>query len=222
MRLSAEAAVSSHQNSSEAHRILGTTYAAAGDYARAAEHLRRAVSLAPDDERGRLALARVLRDAGRLDDAAQFLSETLAAMPRSSEARWMLGDVMEKAGRGVEAAREWEAAAAASVIAGKAGLLGRAAVIYDQHQDFERLVELLQQIARLDPNDPAVHRQLGLVLSRHGHGDRAFAELAMADLLGGADADSLAAIGQLHLEAGRLRRCRGGIATRHRSAARSP
>ena len=116
-----EAAVSAYRDSWRPIAFWEVAYTAAGDYARAAEHLRRTVNLAPDDERGRLALARVLRDAGRLDDAAQFLSETLAAMPRSSEARWLLADVMEKTGRSAEATRELEAAAAATVIAGKAG-----------------------------------------------------------------------------------------------------
>jgi tetratricopeptide (TPR) repeat protein len=199
-----EAAVSAHGNSSEAHRIVGTAYAAAGDDTRAVEHLRRAISIAPDDERSRLALARVLRDAGRLDAAAESLRDTLVAMPRSGEARWMLGDVLEKSGGGLEAAREIEAAAATTVIAGTAPILLRAAEIYDRHQEFDRLVTLLERRARLDPNDPAVHRQLGLALSRRGQDDRAFVELAMADLLGGADAESLTTLGQIHLEADRL------------------
>jgi len=65
-----------------AHRILGTACAAVGEHIKAELYLRRAVGLAPDDERSRLALARVLRDAGRLDEAAQFLRETLEAFQR--------------------------------------------------------------------------------------------------------------------------------------------
>ncbi|HEX5107755.1 MAG TPA: tetratricopeptide repeat protein [Vicinamibacterales bacterium] len=199
-----EVAASTYRDSGEANRILGTAYAAAGNDARAVEHLRRAVQLAPDDERSRLALARVLRDAGRLDEAVQFLHETIAVLPRSAEARWMLGDVLDKAGKAVDAAREMEAAGAATVIAGKSALLLRAAAIYDRHQEFDRLVDLLAQRVRLDPNDPVPHRQLGLALARLGRSDRALAELAMSDLLGGADAESLTVIGQIHLEAGRL------------------
>lgn len=199
-----ETAVSTYRDSGEAHRILGTAYAAVGNDARAVAHLRRAVNLVPNDERSRLALARVLRDAGRLDEAAEFLHDTLAALPRSAEARWMLGDVMDKAGKAVDAAREMEAAGAATVIAGKSALLLRAAAIYDRYQEFDRLVDLLTQRVRLDPNDPALHRQLGLALARLGRTDRAFAELAMSDVLGGADPETLTAIGQIHLEAGRL------------------
>lgn len=199
-----EAAASAYPDSSEAHRILGTAYGAAGDSVNAAAHLQRAVVLAPRDERSRLALARAWRDAGHLEAAEQSLRETIAVLPYSAESRWMLGGILERTGRGLEAARELEAAANASVIAGRAGLYWRAAEVYDRHQEFDRVVALLRERVRLDPNNPLFHRQLGLVQSRLGQHDEAFAELTMADLLGGADAETLAAIGQIHLDADRL------------------
>jgi tetratricopeptide (TPR) repeat protein len=191
-------------DSSEVHRILGTTYGAVGNDAKALEHLQLAVRLAPDDERGRLALARALGDAGRLDEAAQSIRDTITRLPGSAEARWTLAGILEKAGRGIEAARELDAAAVLPLLAGKAALNWRAAEIYDLHQNFDRVTTLLRQRVRLTPNNPAVHRQLGLVHSRLGKSDEAFAELGMADLLGGADAESLTALGQLHLDAGRI------------------
>jgi tetratricopeptide (TPR) repeat protein len=199
-----ESAAAKHPDSSEVHRILGTTYGAVGNDAKAIEHLQLTVRLAPADERGRLALARALGDAGRLDEAAQSIRETISVLPGSAEARWALADVLEKAGRGIEAARELDAAAALPLLAGRTALNWRAAEIYDLHQNFDRVTALLRQRVRLTPNNPAVHRQLGLVQSRLGRTDEAFAELAMADLLGGADAESLTALGQLHLGAGRL------------------
>jgi tetratricopeptide (TPR) repeat protein len=199
-----ESGASMFPDSSEVHRILGTAHSAVGNSSQAVEHLSRAVSLAPLDERSRLALAREFRDAGRIDDAERTLREALAVLPRSAEARWMLGDVLERTGHGLDGAREMEAAAAAIVLAGKAALYWRAAAIYDRHQDFERVVALLRRRVSLDPNNPVVHRQLGLVYARLGSRDEAFAELVMTDLLGGADAESLAAIGQIHLDTGRL------------------
>src|SRR5688572_12456505 len=199
-----ESAASTYPDSSEAQRILGTAYAAIADDGKAVEHLRRAVSLAPRDGRSRLALARVYRDAGRPDEAAQSLRDALTVMPRLAEARWMLAEVLDKAGRGLDAARELESAASATIIAGTGALYSRAAEIYDRHQEFDRVVTMLRHRVSLDPNNPAVHRQLGLVYSRLGRRDEALAELVMADLLGGADAEGLAAIGQIHLDAGRL------------------
>jgi tetratricopeptide (TPR) repeat protein len=199
-----ESAAAMYPESSEAHRILGAAYGAAGNDDKALVSLRRAVALVPRDERSRLALVRVLRDAGRLDEAERSLRETLAVLPRSAEARWMLGDILDKAGRGIDAARELEAAASAMVIAGRAALYMRAAEVYDRHQEFEHVVTLLSRRVRIDPNNAAAHRHLGLVLSRLGRREEAFAELAMADLLGGADAESLTTIGQIHLDAGRL------------------
>ena len=200
-----ESAAAKYPDSSEVHRILGTTYGAVGDDVKAIAHLRLAVRLAPGDERGRLALARALGDAGRLDEAAQSIRDTLTVLPGSGEARWTLAGILEKAGRGMDAARELDAAAALPLVAGKAALNWRAAEIYDLHQNFDRVTALLRQRVRLTPNSPTVHRQLGLVQSRLGESGEAFAELAMADLLGGADAESLTALGQLHLSADRLK-----------------
>jgi len=199
-----ESAAAKYPDSSEVHRILGTTYGAVGNDAKAIEHLRLTVRLAPGDERGRLALARALGAAGRLDEAAQSIRDTINVLPGSGEARWTLAGILEKAGRPLEAARELDAAAALPIVAGRAALNWRAAEIYDLHQNFERVTALLRQRVRLAPNNPAVHRQLGLVQSRLGRSSDAFAELAMADLLGGSDAESLTALAQLHLSAGRL------------------
>ena len=105
-----ESAAAKYPESSEVHRILGTTYGAVGNDAKAIEHLKLAVRLAPGDERGRLALARAQRDAGRLDEAERSLRETLAVLPGSAEARWTLAGVLDKAGRGIEGARELQAA----------------------------------------------------------------------------------------------------------------
>ena len=101
--------------------------------------------------------------------------------PGSAEARWTLAGVLEKAGRGIEAARELEAAGSLTVIAGKAALDWQAAGIYDLHQDFDRVAALLRQRVRLDPNNPMVHKQLGLVQSRRGRsGDARPARVARA------------------------------------------
>lgn len=197
-----ESAAAINVGSSEAYRVLGTAHGAIGNDSLAVRHLQRALSLAPDDERSRLALARVLRDARRLDEAADSLRETLVQIPRSTEARWMLANVRE--GLGADAAGELQAAADVPVIAGKSDLYWRASEVCDRRQQFECVVELLRRRVRLDPDNPSAHRQLGLVLNRLGRSDAAFAELAMADLLGGSDADSLAALGELHFEAGRF------------------
>jgi tetratricopeptide (TPR) repeat protein len=199
-----ESAAAMYRNSSEVHRILGTAYGAIGSDAKAIEHLQLAVRLSPGDERARLALARALRDAGRLDQAAQSIRETLSVLPGSAEARWTLAGVLEKAGRGIEGARELEAAASLTLVSGKSALDWQVAESYDRHQDFDHVVTLLRRRVRLEPNNPTVHKQLGLVENRRGRSAEAFAELAMVDLLGGADAESLSVLGQLHLDAGRL------------------
>lgn len=198
-----EAAAAMFPRSSEVHRILGTAYNAIGSDDKALDHLQRAVQLEPGDERARLALGRSLRDAGRLAEAANSLRETIAVLPRSAEARWMLAKVLEKTGQPIEAARLFNVVRFAPVLAGRGVLLWQVAASFDLHQDFDTVMSLLTDRARLRPNDPVVHKELGLVLSRLGRRSEAIVELAMADVLGGGDAETLTALGQAHLAAGR-------------------
>jgi tetratricopeptide (TPR) repeat protein len=200
-----EAVVAAHPDSSEAHRILGAVYSAVGGHdAEAIEQLRHAVELAPDDERTRLALGRALYTAGRTGEAIESLRETMAQMPASGEAWLMLANALEKVGDSAGAMAALDTAASREVIAGEASLDWHAAELHDLHQDFDRVATLLRRRVRLDPNNAAFHKQLGLEQSRRGFRDEALAELAMTDLLGGADAESLTALGQALLRSDRV------------------
>jgi tetratricopeptide (TPR) repeat protein len=201
---SLETAVEATPGSSEAHRILGAAYQAAGNGPRSVEQLNTAVRLAPADERARVGLGRALIDAGRHDEAERALRETIAALPASAEARWALADLFEKAGRGLDAISELEAAAELNVLAGKYQLWWRIAELAHRHQDYERVALVLARRARLMPNEAGAHKDAGLAYTRLGRPNEALLELLMTALLGLEDAETLAAIGQMHLDAGRL------------------
>lgn len=66
-------------------RLLGSAYAAAGDYILAIETLKRARLLAPQDQDIALALGRVMIWSGRLDDAETVASEIALAQPDNVE-----------------------------------------------------------------------------------------------------------------------------------------
>jgi tetratricopeptide (TPR) repeat protein len=197
-----EAAVMAAPASSEAHRILGIAHRAIGNHAGSVEQLNAALQLAPHDERARVGLGRALSDAGRTEEAERALRDTIRALPASAEAYWAMADVYEEMGRGIDAIRELETAASFTVLAGKSQLYWRLAELWHRHQDYERVVTALSHRARLMPNEAGAHKDLGLAYVRVGRQDQALIELTMSALLGLEDAETLAAIGQIHLNAG--------------------
>jgi tetratricopeptide (TPR) repeat protein len=199
-----EAAAASLPMSPEAHRVLGIAYRALGRLTESVAQFEAAVKLAPDDERARLALASARVEAGDLEAAERTLRETIAALPASGEARWALAEVLDTRGQGLEAIAMLDAAAELTVPAGKAHLYWRIAELAHRHQDYDRVADALGHRVRLLPNEPIAHRDLGMAYSRAGRNDDALIELLMASMLGQRDAEMLAAIGQIHLNAGRL------------------
>ena len=199
-----EAAVADAPLSSEARRVLGVAYAAAGNLDASVKRLAEAIRLAPMDERARVAMGRILMGAGRIQEAERALRDTIEVLPASGHARWALSDLYEKTGRGVDAVDQLEQAARLTVIAGKAALLWRLATLARLIQDEQRVVSALQRRTRLMPNNPLAHRNLGLAYHRAGRDSEALVELLVSSLLGPADAETLTIMGQIHLNATRL------------------
>jgi tetratricopeptide (TPR) repeat protein len=199
-----EAAVKALPDSSEAHRVLGVAYRAIARLTDSIRHLENAVRLAPGDERARVTLGDTLAEAGRTAEAERVLSETVTLLPKSAEARWALARVYERLNRGLDAIATLEDAASLTVVAGKAALYWRIAELAHRHQDYDRVVAALTLRARLLPNEGHAHKDLGLAFMRIGRSDEALVELLMAALLGVEDAETLTAIGQIHLGAERF------------------
>ena len=199
-----QAAVAALPASSEAHRVLGIGFRAVGKLADSRAQFEAAVARAPGDERARVALGTTYAEAGDLANAERILRETVTVLPASGDARWALADVYEALDRGPEAIATLEASAALNVPAGKAPLYWRIAELAHRHQDFDKVAAALSRRARLLPNEPVAHKDVGLAYSRAGRNDEALIELLMASLLGHDDAETLGTIGQIHLTAGRF------------------
>jgi len=199
-----EAAVAAAPASSEARRLLGAAHAAAGDVDASVTALAEAVRLAPSDERARVAMGRVLLEAGRLEEAERALLDTIELLPASGRARWALADLYELTGRGGDAIEQLEQAATLPMIAGKTALLWRLATIENLLFDKARVVSVLTRRTRLMRNDPFAHRSLGMAYHRAGRDVEALVELLVWSHLGHEDAETLAVMGQIHLNAGRL------------------
>ena len=202
-----EAAVREHPSSSEAHRLLGVVYRAVGRLSESITSFESAVRRAPADERANVALGSALMEAGRLEDAARALEDAIARLPESGEARWALSLVYERLDRGDEAIQLLDEAASLIVVAGKSHLYWRIAqMAHGYHRDHARVIAVLRERVRLVPNEPHAHKDLGLAYSRAGREDEALLELLMAALLGHEDAETLTAMGQIHLNQSRLDR----------------
>ena len=202
---SLEAAVKSSSESSESRRTLGNAYLAVGRLPESIKQFELAVRLRPDDERARIALGTTLAEAGRLEDAERELRDTIRALPASGTARWELAALFDKQNRGAEALALLEQAVALPVVAGRAHLLWRIAEIaHEYRRDSDRVIAVVSQMVRLVPNESGGHKDLGLAYYRAGRDDEAAIELLMSALLGHEDGEMLAALGQIHLDAGRL------------------
>ena len=90
------------------------------------------------------------------------------------------------------------------VVAGKAAVHWRIAQLAHRHQEYEQVIAALAQRARLLPNEPQAHKDLGFAFLRIGRADEALTEFLMALFLGGEDAATVSAIGRIHLAAERF------------------
>jgi tetratricopeptide (TPR) repeat protein len=190
------------QDSSEAHRVLGLTYWADSQDDKSIKELENAIRGNPRDERSRLALARVLRSAGRDSDAERALLETIHALPGSALARWWLGWDYERLNRFADARREFELAAAGAV-AGRGRFYASIGRLAGDAADVPGAIAAFTRSVGASPNDPIVHKYLAGALLQQDRPDEAFVELVAALLIDPLDGDAHASVGQIHLNAGR-------------------
>ncbi|MEO8255731.1 MAG: tetratricopeptide repeat protein [Acidobacteriota bacterium] len=196
------AAATARQDSSEAHRVLGLIDWADAADDKSIEQLEIAIRVNPRDERSRLALAQVLTSAGRDEDAERALRETLRLLPDSALAHWWLGRSDERLNRFAEARQEFEIAAAAAV-AGRSQFQASIGRLAGAAADVPGAISSFARSVSARPNDPLAHKSLAGALLQEDRADEAFVELVAALLIDPLDADAHAAVGQIHLDAGR-------------------
>jgi tetratricopeptide (TPR) repeat protein len=101
-----------------------------------------------------------------------------------------------------DARREYQAALAGALV-GRSPLLVGIARLAQVEGDLTGAIEAFTQAARLNPNDPNIHKELSGAYAAEGSSDDAFSELMAALLIDPRDAQAHAAIGQLYLDTGR-------------------
>jgi tetratricopeptide (TPR) repeat protein len=196
------AALDEAPGSSEVHRALGLVYWAAQQYDSALLHLDRAIETSPRNERASVTRARLLLDAGRVEEARQTLQSTVDAFPGSALAHWWLGWVLENL-HDVPGARRQLELAAHGVLSGQGGLLGAIGRLARIEGDFDGALAAFAGAVDADVNDGRAHGGLAQAYVEHDRGEEALRELLAACLIDPGSAEVHAGIGRLHLDAGR-------------------
>jgi tetratricopeptide (TPR) repeat protein len=174
----------------------------AGDQNGAVRELREALEQRPGDERARIALAFVLRAAGRLSEAEQALSPANEAP--SAVRSYRLGQLLESQSRLADAARAYEASLAAGApLLGRDALLQRLARVRANQADFDGAIRAYAERITINPNSAEAHRSLGEIYYLQGRDDEALAEFLVAVWLDPMDGRAWAALGKVQVRAQR-------------------
>ena len=198
-----EAAAARANDSSEAHRILGTAYLIQGDITRSVQHLRDAVRLNPRDERSWLALARTLDESGRVADAEDVLRGAVIELPEAGALRWRLSTTLEKRQRADPVDLTLIAMADRLVMLVGRGELYRAlARLAQLNLSYDTAVGLLEHAVAITPNNAAAHQTLGRAYVENGRDTEGYAELVVALMLDPDAVPTLIDLGRWHLTAG--------------------
>jgi tetratricopeptide (TPR) repeat protein len=195
-----EAAVAAATDSSEAHRMLATANAIAGDATSSVQHLRDAIRLNPRDERSRLALAQTLAAVGRSADADDVLRTAVAELPDAIALRWWLS-TRSQARQDDDDRALIDMADRLVLLVGKGELYRALAGLAQLHLDDATAIGLLERAVRMTPNNAAAHKALARAYVENGHEVEGYAELVIALLLDPGDVETLTALGRWHLTA---------------------
>jgi Flp pilus assembly protein TadD len=144
-----------HPHCAVAYVNLGSYQARRGEFALAAETLRRGVQYVADDKKLRGNLAAALLDLGRPAEALQHARVAVQLDPNDALARVRLGDALVGVGNAPEAAREYRSALELDPRSAEArGRLGRALAVLGAHHE---ALEQYQQAIELNPREARVH-----------------------------------------------------------------
>lgn len=181
--------------SSEAHRMLATAAAIAGESRTSIEHFEAALRIRPDDERSWTALAETHLESGSPADAVRTLERAIAAIPGSGGLRWTLAGLLARLDRVGEALVEFTRAEESLPVSGRAAVHQAVATAALLQQDVARAAAAGERRVRANLNDAAAHRDLASVYLKQGRQDEAFAEAAVAAWLDPDDPLTLVTLG---------------------------
>ena len=165
-------AVEQHPDFAVAHANLGLALNALGRSEEAGTHLRRALDLNPVDSFQKL--IELLTPQGRYEEAMDLIAQATALAPDSTQAaklHFLMGETARENGQPEAAAEYYEHTL--EMDPHHAETLHWLATLRAQQQRYGEMLELLQRLIALHPNDAATYSNMGIALSYLGRHDEA-------------------------------------------------
>lgn len=185
----------------EVHRLLGLVYSIADEQGKSIDHLRRAMKLAPGDERALVRLADVLVSERRLAEAER---ELLAWPQRSGPIAYRLAQIYQKQSVLDKAAPAMQESDTFDPVIGRDYFYQSWGSLLVNQADFDGAVSAYRRRIEVNPNSAEAHRQLGEIYILQGRHEEALTELSVATWLDPADAKAHAAAGQVYARIARF------------------
>ena len=179
----------------EIHRLLGLVYRIDEQQGKSIDHLRKAMSLAPGDERARVMLIDVLIDERRLSEAERELKD---ASPSSGQIAYRRSQLYQRQSLLPQALAALEESERFGPVIGADYFYQSWAGVLVNQADFDGAISIHRRRIDANPNSAEAHRQLGEILILQGRDDEALAELLVAAWLDPKDARAHAAAGQVY------------------------
>jgi tetratricopeptide (TPR) repeat protein len=192
------AAAETSPDDSETHRLLGLVYWIDEQGGKSIEHLRRAIQLAPADDRARVLLSDVLAGDQRLAEAERELLQASDAGLRSGQITYRLAQLYQRQALLPQATKALQDSESFGPVVGRDRFYQSWGSLLVNQADFDGAVAAYRKRIDVNANHADAHRQLGEIYFLQGRNDEALAEFSVAIWLDPKDAKAHAAIGQVY------------------------
>src|SRR6185436_13424378 len=189
------AAADAWPDQSEIHRLLVLVYSIADQQGKSIEHLRKAIALAPGDERARVTLADVLVSERRFAEAERELT---AARGASGQVAYRLAQIYRRQSLLEQAVAAMKESDTAGPVIGRDYFYQSWGSLLVNQADFDGAIAAYLRRIEVNPNSGEAHRQLGEIYFLQGRDEEALTEFSVAVWLDPNEARSLAAAGQVY------------------------
>jgi tetratricopeptide (TPR) repeat protein len=193
-----QAATNGALDDPETHRLLGLVYWIDEQAGKSIEHLRRAIQLAPADERARVLLSDVLAGDRRLAEAERVLTQAIDAGVRSGQITYRLAQMYQRQALLPQAAKAFQDSERFGPIVGRDRFYQAWGSLLVNQADFDGAATAYARRIDVSPNSAEAHRQAGEIAFLQGRDDQALAEFSVAIWLDPKDAKAHAAAGQVY------------------------
>ena len=193
-----ETAIQISPDDPEPHRLLGLIYGVDDQSGKSIEQLRRAIQLAPADERARMLLSDVLAGDRRLAEAERELLQAGDAGLRSGQNAYRLAQIYQRQTILPQAAKAFQDSESFGPVVGRDRFYQSWGSLLVNQADFDGAVTAYTRRIDVNANNAEAHRQLGEIYFLQGRDDEALAEFSLAIWLDPKDAKAHAAAGQVY------------------------